>query len=390
MTTRPPVPVPQAILFVAWAPFYSGAERALLLTLRALDRDRFVPVAVVGTDGGLKAELEADGVDTHLVPIRYADRKHPVDWVRSVAAIARIASRTRAALVHANDCPSFQPAGYAARLLRIPAVTHVRFPDTHDGFSWFLRPGFARALFVSEYLRQDATAVAPRLFDGRSDVILDGVDLPPVPDQAGRRRLQLDLGLPLDRPSVVIAGQVAEVKGIWEFVEAAHLLVGRGVDATFVVLGDDLKEQGKTRRMAEQRVRDLGLSPHFVFLGFRANASRLIPAFDIVAVPSHVEPLGNATLEAMAASRPVVGSRVGGIPEMVVDRETGLLVPPRAPDALATALEAVVRDAELRERLGRAGRRRAETVFSLEAHGSRLREIYEGVLRPAAHEGHGP
>jgi glycosyltransferase involved in cell wall biosynthesis len=138
--------------------------------------------------------------------------------------------------------------------------------------------------------------------------------------------------------------------------------------------------------MAEQRVRDLGLFERFRFLGFRANAPRLIPAFDIVAVPSHVEPLGNATLEAMAAARPVVGSRVGGIPEMVVDRETGLLVAARDPVGLADAIGTLIHDAKLRERLGLAGRARAERAFSLEAHGQRLQRLYDQVLgraRPA-------
>lgn len=372
------------MLFVAWAPFYSGAERALLLTVRALDRSRFNSVAVLGTDGELRAQLEADGVPTDLTPIRYADVRHPLAWLQSVASIARVARRCGASLIHANDCPSFQPAGYAARLLRIPAVTHLRFPDTREGFSWFLRPGFARALFVSEYLRQDALAAAEELFRDRSDVLHDGVELPPLADAHQQQQVQRELNLPFDRPSVVIAGQVAEVKGIWDFIEAARLLVERRALATFVVLGDDLKEQGRTRRLAEQRVRDLGLRDHFRFLGFRPNAPRLIPAFDIVAVPSHVEPLGNATLEAMAASRPVVGSRVGGIPEMVVDGETGLLVPAHDPGSLADALEALIRDPRRRGLLGHAGRTRAEAVFSLEAHGTRLRAIYDAVLHAHA------
>ena len=97
-------------------------------------------------------------------------------------------------------------------------------------------------------------------------------------------------------------------------------------------------------------------------------------------MPSHIEPLGNATLEAMAAGRPVVGSRVGGIPEMVVDGETGVLVPPQDPPALAAALEPLIGSPDLRERLGRAARERAERAFSLAAHASRLQSLYDSVL----------
>ena len=158
------------------------------------------------------------------------------------------------------------------------------------------------------------------------------------------------------------------------------LLVAKGVAATFAVLGDDLKGHGTLRRAMEERVAALDLSSHFRFLGFRPDAPRLIPAFDVITVPSHIEPLGNATLEAMAAGRPVVGSRVGGIPEMVVEGETGVLVPPQDPDALAAALEPLIASPEQRQRLGRAARERAERAFSLGVHAARLQEVYDSVL----------
>ena len=113
------------------------------------------------------------------------------------------------------------------------------------------------------------------------------------------------------------------MKGIGDFVAAAEILLKRGPDPPFVVLGDDLKNGGATRRAMEARVAAAGMSGRFRFLGFRKDAPRPVQAFDVIAVPSHVEPLGNATLEAMAAGRPVVGTHVGGIPEMVVDGVTG-------------------------------------------------------------------
>ena len=135
--------------------------------------------------------------------------------------------------------------------------------------------------------------------------------------------------MPVDATIVAFTGQISEIKGIWEFIDAAEQLAARRAPATFAVLGDDLKNKGALRRKAEEAVAAKGLGAHVKFLGFKPDAPRLIPAFDLIAVPSHVEPLGNATLEAMAAERPVVGARVGGIPEMIVDGETGSLVPTR-------------------------------------------------------------
>jgi glycosyltransferase involved in cell wall biosynthesis len=297
-------------------------------------------------------------------------------WALSIARIARLARRHRADVIHANEAPSFQMAGYVARLLRLPAVTHIRFPESAAGYAWYLKPGFAKALFVSHALQRDVEAAAPGIFDGRAGVLHDGVVPMRLPDEVERATGRAALGLPGDRPAVVIAGQVVDIKGIWEFIEAARRLVEHGARATFVVLGDDLKDDGRTRREAEARVRSLGLDAHFRFLGFRPDAPALIPLFDVVAVPSHVEPLGNATLEAMAAGRPVVGARVGGIPEMVVEGETGLLVPPRASAELAEALGRLIADPALCARLGEAGADRARSTFSLEAHVARLEDVY--------------
>jgi glycosyltransferase involved in cell wall biosynthesis len=368
------------VLFLTWAPFFSGAERALVLTVQQLDPARYRPHVILGTDGDTRRALEAAGVSCEVRPLRHLDRRHPLAWGSSVLGVLRVARRIGASLIHANDVPSFQPGGYAARILRIPAMTHVRFPDAHAGYSWFLRPGFRHALFVSQALMDDALAASP-IFAGRSSVLHDGVQLPPLVDTAGRLALKRELGLPLDRPVVALTGQVSEVKGIWEFVEAAAGLVS-GTPAHFTVLGDDLKSGGALRLAMERKVAALGLTARFTFLGFKPDAPRLIPAFDVVAVPSHVEPLGNATLEAMAAGVPVVGSAVGGIPEMVVDGETGLLVPARDSRALASALARLVQSHSLRSALGAAARRRVEEHFNLPLHGRRLQALYDSMLDP--------
>jgi glycosyltransferase involved in cell wall biosynthesis len=374
--------VPRTVVFLAWAPFFSGAERALVLTVQALDPARYLPHVIVGSDGETRRALEAAGVSCEVHPLRHLDRRHPLAWTASVYGVLRTVRRLGASIIHANDVPSFQPGGYAARLLRVPAITHVRFPDAHSGFSWFLRPGFDRALFVSQALLDDALA-ASAIFASRSEVLHDGVQLPPLVDTSGRLALKRELGLPLDRPTIALTGQVAEVKGIWDFVDAAAALAAAGGRAHFAVLGDDLKGKGALRAAMAQKVRDLGLSDRFTFLGFRSDAPRLIPAFDVVAVPSHVEPLGNATLEAMAAGVPVVGSRVGGIPEMVVDGKTGLLVPSRDATSLATALLGLVESPRFLADLGAASRERVEQRFSLSLHGERLQRIYDTLLGQA-------
>jgi glycosyltransferase involved in cell wall biosynthesis len=368
------------VLYLAWAPFFSGAERALLLTLRALDPGRYEPVVIAGTDGEFASQVRALGIECAVAPLLTLDRRHPVDWARSVAAVCQTARTHRVSLVHSNDTPSFQPGGYAARLLGLPVLSHVRFPDTSAGYRWFFRTRLSGAVFVSRYLMQAAIAEAPDVFMNRSTVLYDCVELQPAWSADEHASVRRQLGIGAGAVTVAITGQVAEVKGIWDFVEAARLAAVRVPDLLFVVLGDDLKNGGAMRRAMEARVHDLGLSERFRFLGFRTDAPRIVQSFDVIAVPSLIEPLGNATLEAMAAGRPVAGSRVGGIPEMVVDDVTGLLVPPGSPTALADAFVQLTRDPDRRARMATAARRRAAETFGMQRHGATLQAQYDALL----------
>jgi L-malate glycosyltransferase len=363
------------VMYLAWAPFFSGAERAMLLTLRSLDTSRYEPYVLAGTHGEFAAQVRALGIRCDIVPITPLDRAKPFSSSFSVARVAAAALRFRPAIIHSNDMPSYQPGGYAARLLGIPAVTHLRFPDTREGYRWFFRPPFSLAIFISESFKAEALREAPEIFGGKATVVYDAVEPPRQWNAAERvaRREQLDL--PPDRPVVAITGQVSEVKGIWEFVEAADRL--READAMFAVLGDDLRTEGALRREMETRVTALGLRDRFRFLGFRRDAPELVQAFDIVAVPSRVEPFGLASLEAMAAARPVVASRVGGIPEVVRDGQDGILVPARDSRALAEGILRLLGDARLRQAMGASGQQRAQDVFSIRAHGQAIHRMYD-------------
>jgi glycosyltransferase involved in cell wall biosynthesis len=187
------------------------------------------------------------------------------------------------------------------------------------------------------------------------------------------------LGLSADRPLVLFAGQIIERKGVADTLHAWHQLQGKwGETANLVIVGDDLEGKGAYRATMEALAAELGSSARFV--GFQKNVPTWLTAADIVLVPSHAEPLGNATLEAMAHARPVIGGDVGGIPEMVVGEETGLLVPPKSPRDLAAAIDRLLADPALRDQLGTAARERCERLFSLEAHVAAVVRQYEAVL----------
>ncbi|HVK11708.1 MAG TPA: glycosyltransferase, partial [Gemmataceae bacterium] len=175
-----------------------------------------------------------------------------------------------------------------------------------------------------------------------------------------------------DGPIVLAAGRLSPEKGFRVLVEAAASMVAEHPAVRFVVFGE-----GPERSALEARAQAVGLADHFRLVGFRKDLDALIPWADVVAIPSFTEGLPNVALEAGAAAVPVVATAVGGIPEVIADCETGLLVPPGKPEALAERLLRVVRSRSLAHRLGVAARRRMEERFSFAAQATAYVELFE-------------
>jgi glycosyltransferase involved in cell wall biosynthesis len=254
------------------------------------------------------------------------------------ARAARQAARD-ADLVHAHWLPS----ATAARMSGRPYLVQLWGSDVELARRV---PGFGRAelrraravICPSTALGQEAKRLGAR----RVEVIPSGVDLP------------AEVGEEADPPEVLYAGRLSPEKGVLELVEAA-----RGLN--LVVAGD-----GPLRDRVPQA---LGFVPP-------AELPRLYARAAVVACPSRREGFGVACLEAMAHGRPVVASAVGGLLDLVVDGETGILVPPGDVAALRDALERLLGDRELRRRMGEAGRRRAAEHFSWDAVTRRIVELY--------------
>ena len=134
------------------------------------------------------------------------------------------------------------------------------------------------------------------------------------------------------------------------------------------------------RSTIENHVQKLGLSEKVQFLGYQNNILEILRSMDIFILPSLWEGMPNAILEAMAAGLPVVATNVGGTPEVVVDGETGFLVPPRDPEALANAIKLLIDDPELRKKFGQAGRERVERHFTIQETVRKTEELYLRLL----------
>jgi glycosyltransferase involved in cell wall biosynthesis len=230
----------------------------------------------------------------------------------------------------------------------------------------------ARVIAVSTDTRNSLVAQGypPRLVD----VVHNGID---VEGEAARRAdgLRDELGVPAGAFLVGELARLCDVKGQRELIEAAALVP----EVHVVVAGDDLEQGGAYRERLAGLARDRGVSGRVHFLGYRADAGALLDQLDVLVLPSWIEGLPLVVLEAMAHAKPVVATPVGGTPELVADGETGVLVPPRDPAALADAIRSLAADPARARRLGAAGRERVEREFSEAAMTARVLEVYDAV-----------
>lgn len=367
------------IILTSWAPFIGGAEVAVERLALGLTQDGHHVLLVVGTQGEAIKRFHRAGIATHFIPQQFTDKWKWLQYRKSRQQLTSLLGRERPDIVHSNDLPTHQLTADAAARVGIPRVCHHRWIFDGPAIDWMNKFGAERHLFVSDALMQDLVSESPTLAVSERRVVYDGLPLPPVPSEEQRLQARSELNLPGDQQIVLFAGQIIERKGVADLLHAWKTLHSEAPpNAQLIIVGDDLAGKGEYLLQMKELAENLQIEVHFK--GFQKNVDRWLIASDFVLVPSHAEPLGNATLEAMSQSRAVIGTRVGGIPEMVVHEETGLLASAKSPNELAEAIQRLLCSPELSKELGKRARERCEQKFSLAAHVNEVISQYEQTL----------
>lgn len=361
-----------------------GSETQCVEIARNLKEDGYkVTVGCLRADGPLRARLKEVGLECAEFPVR-TSLLRPNALLQMFKLVFFIRKR-KFDVVHTNDLYSNLFAVPAAWLARVPVIISSR---RDLGRWWWYTPVrrkilrrvqelSTRVLVNSEAVRQELL-IKDGFRPEKIQVVYNGIDAEKYSQVAGDRE-QLLPGVSSNRKLIITVGNMhTGAKGHGDLIEAARTVREGHPEARFILAGD-----GEMRQFFEEQVRAAGLAEMFVFLGHRTDIAALLACCDIGVLASRTEGLPNAVLEYMAAGLPVVATSVGGVPEILENEANGLLIPPENPRALSSALLCLLKDEEMRKRLGRAGRERVLAQFNFANVMARLRQLYKNPRHPS-------
>ena len=376
MTSHPP---PLRVVLLTDADVFAGTERHMLDLARGLSALGIAATIACPSPAALEDAARREGLPTLTVP-----KRGLVDW-QAARLLARRLKSGRTNIVHAHNGRTALAAALAVRLAgrgQCVMTQHFLEPNhatlsgpkaTVSGAAHHWVVGqMSRILAISEAVRQ-AMLDRKEAPDRKITVVPNGISAPDPADPAATRR---ELGIAADTPLVVCAARLEREKDIASLISAMGIVRNTVPEVRCLVAG-----AGAEKAALEEQIEGLNLSGSVTLLGFRADATSLMAAADIFVLPSLAEPFGLVLLEAMALGRPVVATRAGGPLEIVVDGETGFLVPPSSPDALAEAVKRLIADPAAGRRLGENGLARFEQRFTAARMAQATLTVYAQISR---------
>jgi glycosyltransferase involved in cell wall biosynthesis len=352
---------------------FSGGEVQVFLLMEGLRARGHANLLVCPPESGAEREARRRGFAVECVAMR---NELSLGAARRIAALLRQHSP---ALVHCHTGRANWLGGLAARSAHVPALSTRRMDRVvARGLRtrWLYRHLLRRVAAISPAVEQRllAAGVAP----AQIRVIWSAVDPARLQPSATRQALRARLDAAPDTPCVLVAANLVRRKGV-DVLLAAFASLPPDACGLLWIAGD-----GPERAALEAEAARLGVAEHVRFLGQRDDVPDLLEACDVFVLPSRLEGLGVAALEAMARSRPVVASAVGGLAETVIPEATGLLVPPDDSAALGAALARVLADRELARRLGAAGAARVAEHFLADRMVAAYESLYREILAERA------
>ena len=365
---------PTRVLHLIGTSGRGGSETVVAALATRAELHGIQPEVGLLVGGWLADRLSQSGVPTH-----YFQKSRVLDW-KLMRDLARFIRASKQDVVHCHDGLMSIHGCLASRLVGVPSVPHVH------GLSPALGPArrrfihrivwraAARIVGVSNHVARELVAMGASAAKIRA--IPNGVDMDGFRRDGETSVARQAFGLRMGTPVLGVVSRLYSVKGVDLALESFAHVARQLPDAHLLIAG-----RGPERHLLESRVRQLSLDDRVHFLGHVTDVPQVLAAMDVVLVTSRSEAFSLSSVEAMAAARPVIAWDHEGPAEIVVDGETGRLVPPFDTEALASGCIDLLTDPARARSLGQAGRVRAERLYSLEVMLERWQQLYSEVAR---------
>lgn len=369
-----------AVLYFITELSIGGAQMVLLHLLSQLDRERFTATVacLYNGEGAVAQQIRALGISVVDLGMQ---RKWRLDSLWRLWLLLR---RTKPQILHTWMFHANLPGRLISRLAGVPVIISSEHTMGQEHI-WRLRLNRWTAFLidavicvspqVAEFAQQQIRLPAAKVI-----TISNGVDLARFADaptaSVARHRFQL----PQKGVILGAVGRPRPVKGYRDLIDAFRLCISHEPNLYLVFVGDGPERPALMRQAEAYR-----LAERIIFLGDQEDIPAVMAAFDLLVLPSLWEGLPMVALEAMAAKLPVIATAVGGTPDVVIHNETGLLVPPADPAALAAAIQTLMHSPLQRQQLGEAGHQRAKRCFSVQQNVSQTTALYHQLLNSKNH-----
>lgn len=386
------------ILLVSHSSELLGAQQSLLYILQYINTDRFTPLVICPRKGPLVQEIEKLGFRVEVVPMQrwlfsgfnlLKELVKPVFQLYSIFKILFLIKKYDIDLIHINTIVNFE-AAVAARIAKKPCVWHIReILKDNPGLRTFIGVSniYKTVYALSDKIICISKAVKCKFLENikydipKIEVVYNAVDIGKFTGVCGDT-FRGEFGIRQDTFLAGVVGNIEERKGHTDLLYAIKSIAqknGRLKDLKFVIVGD-----GDPEYIAKlkQTVKELDINDYIIFTGFYKGIPAVMAALDLLILPSWEEPFGRVVIEAMAAGKPVIGTNAGGVPEIIEDGKTGILIPSRDPRAMSEAMDKLLKDRKLAQWMGEEGRKRVMKYFTPQAYVREVEKVYSEALVP--------
>ena len=366
-----------------------GTRRHLSLLVTHLDPSRFEVSVIcsVRRDPSFIEDLRRmEEREVEVAVVSMTRHISPLKDLFACLRIWRLIRQRRCDIVHTHSSKAGVLGRMAARLVGVPVILHSPHGFAFQADLGKMKSSFYRGIervmgrlttrlvCVSESERE--IALVNRIaYKHDMNVIPNAVDPSWWDVGVDGERKRREIGIPPDHLIVGMVGDLRPQKGYEYYLDAAAQVLKHFPNVTFLILGD-----GALREELERRVRRLNIEKSVRMMGYRADIAEIYPLMDVFVLTSLWEGMPYSILEAMAARRPVVATRIPGSQDVVLDGITGMLVPPRDKDAIAQAIPELLHDPTKRKNMGEEGKRRVEDRYELQNQIESLEALYEDML----------